>query len=44
MYNFFNRKCLINTYIPDKLSNKDDAMYVERKFKHKLWDTENDDP
>jgi hypothetical protein len=44
MYNFFNRKCLVNTYTPNKLSNKNDAMFVERKFKHKLWDTENDQP
>ena len=32
MYNFFGRECSINTYTPDRLSNKDDAMYVERKF------------
>ena len=44
MYNFFNRECLVNTYTPNKISNKEDAMFIERKFNHKLWDTENDEP
>jgi lipocalin len=43
MYNFFRRECSVSTYTPDKLSNKVDAMFVERKFNDKLWASEEDE-
>lgn len=42
MLNTFGRECVINTYTPNRLSAKEDAMYIERKYTHRLWGGESD--
>jgi hypothetical protein len=40
MWKIYGRECSINSYSPNRLSMKEDAMYVERKYSKSFWETE----